>query len=337
MQGAPRLPLGVVTIVLLVAPGLIGLELYYWASKKRRREFSRTLLLVYSVAYSLVSLIIVYSLSPRYFDELVRLSNNILNSYNLAEESAITGLPIVGKAILYGLYALTAATVGTFVGWVVRFVLYRGENQNPRDSWRYAFETVVEDRENVVVKLKNGRTIAGTFVREAWDEREHDLYLKNPRVISTSIDDDTDGVNLRMETLDEVDRVGQIGQSTVSGGDSAVNDRVIDHFSNAMLLTDDSVASVRLFDPVLDGTIASQDIDDESGTPRDRSRRKRIRSGVTRIYSRMNQVTLQGVVVALWNTIASLLSDEVSHKDKIDQDDIDDLTGDTTDDEGNDN
>ncbi len=70
MSGSTALPLNLVYIILLLVPGLVGLDLYLISSKKVG-GFNRVQLLVYSIAASLFSIAVLYFLTPFYMDHFI--------------------------------------------------------------------------------------------------------------------------------------------------------------------------------------------------------------------------------------------------------------------------
>lgn len=182
MQGAPRLPLGVVTIVLLVAPGLIGLELYYRFSKKSN-DLSRTRLLVYSAVVSLGSLVAMYAATPLYFDTVTGSPPTALGEIRLL--SLVSGSVSLSEGmLLYGIHVAVAIVVGVGLGLFSDKVVYRGRDQEPRDPWVFGLEEQVGSDREIVVVLDDGSQFAGVYEEKLIASRENGLYIDNPRDIT---------------------------------------------------------------------------------------------------------------------------------------------------------
>ncbi len=286
MQGAPRLPLGVVTIVLLIAPGLVGLEAYYRLSRKRRTDLSRTRLLIYSTVLSLFSLGLLYVLSPFYFAELTSALQGLVTGSNLVTGDRLTDTSLSESVALYSTHTLVSVVVGVGLGLLSDKVLNRERRQDPRDPWSYAFEERVGNESDIVAKLTSGQTIVGSYLREAWDPERRELYLDNPRSLSEVIDpDDFDDSMTAKRGPGSPDWAED---NPRGNHDEVLYEKTIDNLAGGVVLTADTIESIYFTESSLRGGLDTEEPDAEVAGQTDGSgviiKRARKLSATLRIY-----------------------------------------------------
>jgi len=175
-----RIPLGLLTIILLVLPGLLALDIYFRVSKKSR-SYSRIKWIGYSTGVSLASLLVLYSTSPLYFSGLASWAPEFEQTVGLVTRSQMKGSSGLETISLYLLHVGIATVLGTSAGVLDRFGLNR--NSPPRDRrepWSYAFNQIPADGETIEVVVNDGTIIQGDFNRTAWDDSQRELFLDDP-------------------------------------------------------------------------------------------------------------------------------------------------------------
>jgi hypothetical protein len=175
MANPGTLPITLVTILLLVAPGYVAIRLFLRYSE-RKQPLDRTEKVVWSSAASLLSLFIVYATSPLHFGLVTDVGRFLLNAVGVVSGSRILGLALPTGVLLYLLH-LVVLFLGAFsVAETDR--RRRDDPYGQRRPWYYAFNDLGE--EEIEVVLQDGSRISGQFVPAAWDPSIKDLFLENP-------------------------------------------------------------------------------------------------------------------------------------------------------------
>ncbi|MEZ3142869.1 DUF6338 family protein [Halobaculum sp. MBLA0143] len=178
MANPGTLPVTLVTILLLVAPGYLAIRVFLRVAE-RNDTLDRTAKIVWSSAASLGSLLLLYLASPVYFDRVTDFGKA------LTESGVVTGETLFGSSLstgvlLYGSHLLVLFVLTGPLGLADR---QRGDDdRDRREPWRYAFDDAGGGQ--IEVFLENGPHIRGEFDPSAWDSSRKDLYLRDPKSLS---------------------------------------------------------------------------------------------------------------------------------------------------------
>lgn len=244
MQTPGRLPLGLVTVLVFVVPGLIGLEMYFRASQ-RSRELSRTRLVVYSAAISLFSLLVLYFLSgplTRRAEALggwVRSTPLVISATVPVTQS--TKAELASVVILYLAHLTLSVLIGVVSGLGSRLVVDRGVSRDRRNPWELAFEDEANESGKIVVVLEDGRAIAGTHETRGWDRDQRELLLFSPKDVT---EESTSRFDIEAVTADKSDQEQRAGTNAPLEG------------TDSVLLTSDVISNVYFFEMDRDREVA---------------------------------------------------------------------------------
>jgi len=180
MVSPTSLPLSLLTIILLVVPGLVGLELYYRRTSKRS-NLSRTQRIVYSTFISISSIVLLYLLTPIYFEWLDSTIQLVTNKVNIATGDEISSISIPTFTVLYLVHIFLTLGLGLVVGIVDAKYLNPDRVLDRRPPWKYAFDEAKS--EEIEVVLNDGTMIRGQFNEAAWAKDEQELYIEDPEEI----------------------------------------------------------------------------------------------------------------------------------------------------------
>lgn len=181
------MPISLLTIVLLLVPGLVSLELYFRRTSKQDRT-TRTKRIVYSIFFSLTSLGILYVLSPFYFDRVSNSAELVGEILNIASRSDLLGLALSSTVVLYASHFFLTLGLGHIVGFIDDEYWNPNRVLDRRPPWEYAFDEAKS--EEVEVTLDDGTIIRGRFNDAAWDKESHDLYIEEPEEIEYRNDEE---------------------------------------------------------------------------------------------------------------------------------------------------
>jgi hypothetical protein len=175
MANPRTLPVTLVTILLLVAPGYLAIRVFLRAAE-RNDTLDRTGKIVWSSAASLVSLLLLYVTSPVHFDWVVTRGVTLTEGVGVVTEAELFGISLATGVLLYvgHLLVLFAATglLGVGSRWS------GDDDRDRREPWRYAFDDAGEGR--IEVSLEDSSRIRGYFDPFAWDSSRKGLYLRDP-------------------------------------------------------------------------------------------------------------------------------------------------------------
>lgn len=175
-------------LVLLIVPGIIGIDIYFRRSKKRD-NFGRLRAVVYSVFLGLLSLVTLYILTPIYFGLITNLSDDISDLIGLVTASEIFNLSLANIVSIYMIHFILAVLIGYGVGLLDDKVLNRNEVNDRRDPWTYTFSEVAGDEERIRVVTDDGDVFEGAWNERAWSKTQSDLYLEEVEQISPSVEE----------------------------------------------------------------------------------------------------------------------------------------------------
>jgi len=179
--GVENVPFRLIGVILLFAPGLLALDLYYRFTQQTS-SLSRVQLIVYSSLVSIASILLLYVATPAYLGTLLSISNDISGQFNLASVDDFSGITIANIVSLYALHVIFAGVIGIAVG---KTIDKRSDaERDRREPWHYAFAVVPSDGEELEVIMGDGTVIHGEFNKRAWDSTRRELYLDNPSEVN---------------------------------------------------------------------------------------------------------------------------------------------------------
>jgi|GEM_PF-2101598 len=176
MANPGTLPVTLVTILLLVAPGYLAVRVFLRAAE-RNDTLDRTGKVVWSSAASLGSLLVLYAASPLHFELLSTAGQALTGQYNVVSGSDLVASRLSTGVLLYLLHIVLLLTGSLVAGSADKS--RRDDPYGERQPWYYALADLGE--EEIGVLLQDGSRIDGTFVPAAWDPSTKDLVLENPR------------------------------------------------------------------------------------------------------------------------------------------------------------
>lgn len=179
MASSGNLPLSVITIILLIAPGLLGIDIYFRVSK-RSDSLSRIHWIAYSSVVSLVSLIALYLLTPLYFRRVRDFTNTVAQTSNMVTIGHLSNITLANALSFYLIHLILAGVLGIIIGLLDDKVIHSDRSLDRRDAWQYAFNVVPSDGEEVEVTMTDGTVIQGEYNEQAWDGKHRELFLENP-------------------------------------------------------------------------------------------------------------------------------------------------------------
>jgi len=187
MASLGTLPVSLLTILLLVVPGLLGIEFYYLLSKKNA-SLTRIQWVVYSTFVSIISLLTLYFASPLYYEFIDGLATDTATNLNIVSEEQILALTLPVLLTLYLLHVVISSGGSALIGLGVDKILHRGRSLDRRQPWHYAFNEVPSHGEEIEVVMNDETVIQGEFNETAWDENRRELFLDNPYEVVYSQD-----------------------------------------------------------------------------------------------------------------------------------------------------
>lgn len=175
-------------LVLLIVPGIIGIDIYFIRSKKRN-NFGRVRSIVYSVFLGLFSLVILYIITPIYFGPVTNISDSISDFIGLVTIGEISNLSLANIVSIYTIHFSLAVFIGYIVGFLDDVVLSRNKVNDRRDPWAYTFSEVAGDEERIRVITDDGDVFEGAWNERAWSKTQSDLYLEDVEQINPSVEE----------------------------------------------------------------------------------------------------------------------------------------------------
>lgn len=197
--GVGSLSFRLVALLLLLAPGLLAIDVFFRYTEQRQR-LSRLQRYVYSAIASLGSLAVLYVLTPLYFKPLEKTVNAAIRVFNIATGPEIAELSFAGLAILY----LTHIGITALIGLGSAKAYNRRippDSRDRREPWEYAFSVSPEEGETVEVVTSDGTVIQGDYNIEGFDTERRELYLDNPYEVEYADD------------LDDIERKVSLGRA----------------------------------------------------------------------------------------------------------------------------
>lgn len=179
MANPGTLPVTLVTILLLVAPGYLAVRVFLRAAE-RNDTLDRTGKIVWSSAASLVSLLLLYLLSPVHFEWVVAGGEILTEGFGVVTGAKLLGVSLSTGVLLYTEHLSVLFLLALLLGGVDK--LRGDDDRDRREPWRYAFDDAGAGE--IEVFLENGPHIRGEFDPSAWDSSRKGLYLRSPRSLS---------------------------------------------------------------------------------------------------------------------------------------------------------
>lgn len=187
MVSSGDIPIGLLSLILLLAPGLLGIELYFYFAD-RKSSMSRIKWIAYSALVSTASLIILYLLSPITEGALLPSARTMELLLHLPD-AAYFGSKTMGELLaFYSEHIIFIGLIAYSAAYIDRW--RREEELDRREAWRFAFDEGRAETNLIEVVLRDGTIIRGDFIREAWDSSRRELYLDNPLEVEYDLDKD---------------------------------------------------------------------------------------------------------------------------------------------------
>ncbi|WP_259370038.1 DUF6338 family protein [Halostella litorea] len=163
----PRL--GLISVILFILPGLMGIRAYFKASEKAD-PLSRTETVAWSVLLSISCMAVVYLYYTARFGQWATIE---------LLEPKLNSLPsFLGH---YSVVFVASLIVGFSVGKL--YDRREEEVRSRRNLWEYYIEEVVKDTESYVVRVitTEGERVIGTVSKYGPTAQNRDLILENPK------------------------------------------------------------------------------------------------------------------------------------------------------------
>lgn len=165
-------------IILLLVPGILGIDLYLRFSKKRG-EYSRLRAIVYSIGLSITSLTILYLLSFVHFSYISNYTDKFASGLGLVTGEEISSLSLVNVISFYLLHVIVAALFGLGMGFGDDKILNSEKKNDRREPWTYIFDEVSGDGEPIQIVTSDGELLEGSWSERAWSKTRQDLYIED--------------------------------------------------------------------------------------------------------------------------------------------------------------
>lgn len=177
--------------LLFIAPGLLGLKTRLWVSR-RPTEYDRIDIIVFSVIFSISSLILLY-LSWSYL-RWEFITGDTVRRISLAQFLGI-----------YILHVLQCLVIGVAAGSFAHNYIEDNRIRDLYNSWEFAFQ-YVHSAIDVDVKTSDGHWIRGHVIQYETTDGVRDLILSSPRLVDSPEADKESGTPLGENVyLDEPD------------------------------------------------------------------------------------------------------------------------------------
>ncbi|ADQ66371.1 hypothetical protein GL213_03865 [Halogeometricum borinquense] len=178
MATPTTIPISVLSILLLLAPGLVGLQIFFKYAQ-RRPSPSRTKWVAWSALTSLISLVLLYLFSGFYLLNLRRIASSLSGFLGIISINGIE-LSATSALFLYLSHIFVIFVGSSLLGLFDRNILNKDEILDPREPWEYAFDEIPVDGEELDIYLQDGVQLRGEFNERAWDSSKRELFLENP-------------------------------------------------------------------------------------------------------------------------------------------------------------
>lgn len=189
MVGLAAPSVNLLYIVLLLVPGVIGIDLYLRASK-RIGDLSRLKVLVYSVALSILSILLLYIGSPVLYPFVTGFSSDFTSIWSLSTSTDLLNLEVSDWFFVYISQTLLAVSLGFIIG-KIDLNLYGDGSRDRRDAWKFAFGKAPREGEELIVVTNDGTRLKGLWNEKAFTKSKRELYLDEPSKISNNGEEET--------------------------------------------------------------------------------------------------------------------------------------------------
>ncbi|MEZ3115193.1 DUF6338 family protein [Halobaculum sp. MBLA0147] len=159
MANPGTLPITLVTILLLVAPGYLAIRLFLRVAE-RNDTLDRTAKIVWSSAASLGSLFVLYVFSPVHFGWMAGVGETLTDGLGVVTGSELLGVSLSTGVLLYLGHLSVLALLAALLGVADR--RRGGDDRDRREPWRYAFDEAGDGW--IEVFLENGPHIRGDSI-----------------------------------------------------------------------------------------------------------------------------------------------------------------------------
>ncbi|WP_256289524.1 DUF6338 family protein [Halobellus inordinatus] len=201
--------LSLVVILLLLAPGVLGLQLFFKYAQ-RNPSPSRIQWVAWSVLVSLVSIAILYAFSGAVVPVAKTVGGAIENNLQTVLRSELE-FSIAEISILYLLHLVVIGVGGGVVGLIDSEVIKSDQVLDPREPWEYAFDEIPVDGEPLDIVLDDGSIVRGNFNDTAWESSKRELFLEDPfEVVIGEDGTETDTQDLGRSILIQSDAISYI-------------------------------------------------------------------------------------------------------------------------------
>lgn len=175
---ATGVPLSLLTILLLLAPGVFGLQLFFNYAQ-RNPSLSRTQWIAWSVLTSIISLGVLYITSGLIIpiaEYIGGITESTLQTIVYSE----LDFTIAEGSILYIFHLIIIGIGGLLIGLFESEVVKSDQVLDPREPWEYAFDEIPVDGETLDITLDDGSILRGDFNEKAWQSSKRELFLEDP-------------------------------------------------------------------------------------------------------------------------------------------------------------
>lgn len=175
---AAGVPLSLLTILLLLAPGVFGLQLFFKYAQ-RNPSLSRTQWIAWSVLTSILSLGVLY-LSSGLIIPLAEYVGGATESTLRTIVLSELNFTIAEGSTLYIFHLIMIGIGGLLIGLFESKVIKADQVLDPREPWEYAFDEIPVDGETLDITLDDGSILRGDFNEKAWESSKRELFLEDP-------------------------------------------------------------------------------------------------------------------------------------------------------------
>ncbi|MDJ1433971.1 DUF6338 family protein [Halostagnicola sp. A-GB9-2] len=175
-----------IAVILLLVPGIVAIEVYY-RKVGMRTNLNRLQRIVFSIFLSLLSLAVLYLSTGIHFETIESSAESLANWFGILSDGQLLSLALPVIIAFYTIHFLFTIVLGYLFGVYRNSHTFNNQVLDRRPPWHYAFQE--SKSEEIEVILEDGSIIRGQFNEAAWDKRDHDLYIEEPKEIKYAYGD----------------------------------------------------------------------------------------------------------------------------------------------------